>query len=104
MSEETSSPRIVSITIENFKGIGAPVTIPIKPITLLFGQNSVGKSSIMESLLLMHDWLKGRGPGYAEALADLDAVRVAVNQDYARPGDPVRPGDEVALFPPVTGG
>ena len=50
------------------------------------------------------DWLKGRGPGYAEALADLDAVRVAVNQDYARPGDPVRPGDEVALFPPVTGG
>jgi molybdopterin converting factor subunit 1 len=50
------------------------------------------------------DWLKGRGPGYAEALADLDAVRVAVNQDYARPGDPVVPGDEVALFPPVTGG
>ena len=50
------------------------------------------------------DWLRERGPGYAEALADLDAVRVAVNQDYARPGDPVAPGDEVALFPPVTGG
>ena len=50
------------------------------------------------------DWLKGRGPGYAEALADLDAVRVAVNQEYARPDDPVGPGDEVALFPPVTGG
>ncbi len=32
-------------------------------------------------------WLQARGPGYAEALADLDAVRVAVNQDYARPGD-----------------
>jgi molybdopterin converting factor subunit 1 len=50
------------------------------------------------------DWLKGRGPGYAAALADLDAVRVAVNQEYARPDDPVGPGDEVALFPPVTGG
>ena len=50
------------------------------------------------------DWLRERGPGYAEALADLNAVRVAVNQDYARPGDPVAPGDEVALFPPVTGG
>ena len=50
------------------------------------------------------DWLKTRGPGHAEALADLDKVRVAVNQDYARPGDPVAPGDEVALFPPVTGG
>ena len=50
------------------------------------------------------DWLKGQGPGHAEALADLSVVKVAVNQEYARPGDPVRPGDEVALFPPVTGG
>jgi molybdopterin synthase sulfur carrier subunit len=50
------------------------------------------------------DWLKGRGPAYAEALADAGALRVAVNQEYAKPGDPVRPGDEVALFPPVTGG
>ncbi len=49
-------------------------------------------------------WLSARGPGYAEALADLSAIRVAVNQVYAKPGDPVAPGDEVALFPPVTGG
>jgi molybdopterin converting factor subunit 1 len=50
------------------------------------------------------DWLAGRGPGYAEALADRDAIRIAVNQDYAKESDPVRPGDEIALFPPVTGG
>jgi molybdopterin synthase sulfur carrier subunit len=31
-------------------------------------------------------------------------VRAAVNQDYAELSDPVRPGDEVAFFPPVTGG
>ena len=49
-------------------------------------------------------WLRGRGPGYAAALAHEDAVKVAVNQEYARAGDPVRPGDEVALFPPVSGG
>jgi sulfur-carrier protein len=49
-------------------------------------------------------WLKGRGPGFAAALADLTAVRVAVNQDYARMADKVGPNDEVALFPPVTGG
>ena len=49
-------------------------------------------------------WLKGRGPGYAEALADLQIVRVAVNQEYADPDHPVSAGDEVALFPPVTGG
>ena len=49
-------------------------------------------------------WLEGRGPGFADALADRRAIRVAVNQAYAQPGDPVRPGDEVAIFPPVTGG
>lgn len=49
-------------------------------------------------------WLKARGPGYAEALADTSTIRVAVNQEYARPGDPVAADDEIALFPPVTGG
>jgi sulfur-carrier protein len=49
-------------------------------------------------------WLAGRRPGFAEALAAPGVVRAAVNQDYAQPGDPVRPGDEVAFFPPVTGG
>jgi molybdopterin synthase sulfur carrier subunit len=50
------------------------------------------------------NWLKTRGPGYAEALKDLSTVRVAVNQDYVGPEHPVRDGDEVAIFPPVTGG
>ena len=50
------------------------------------------------------DWLETRGPAYKAALADRRAVRVAVNQDYVRPEHPVREGDEVAIFPPVTGG
>lgn len=50
------------------------------------------------------DWLRRRDARHAAALADLSAVRVAVNQDYARPDAPVGPEDEVALFPPVTGG
>ncbi|MEX2452089.1 MAG: molybdopterin converting factor subunit 1 [Rhodospirillales bacterium] len=50
------------------------------------------------------DWLKQRGRGYEQALADLSIVRVAVNQDYAKLDHPVAPDDEVALFPPVTGG
>jgi len=29
---------------------------------------------------------------------------VAINQEYAKPGDNVADGDEVAFFPPVTGG
>ena len=50
------------------------------------------------------DWLKGRGPGFAEALADLSVVRVAVNQEFAEPDQAIGPNDEIALFPPVTGG
>jgi molybdopterin synthase sulfur carrier subunit len=49
-------------------------------------------------------WLQARGPGYAEALKEPSAVRVAVNQEYVPLKHPVRDGDEVALFPPVTGG
>jgi len=41
---------ITQITIENFKGISAPVTIPLRPITLLFGANSAGKSTIIQAL------------------------------------------------------
>jgi len=49
-------------------------------------------------------WMADRGPGYAEAMKDLSVVRVAVNQEFAHPGDPVKDGDEIAFFPPVTGG
>lgn len=50
------------------------------------------------------EWLKARSPGHAEALKDLSVVRVAVNQTYVQPDHPVASGDEVAIFPPVTGG
>ena len=38
------------------------------------------------------------------AFADLSVVRVAVNQEYVTLDHPVTAEDEVALFPPVTGG
>ena len=68
------------------------------------GEQEVAPPPEVTTVGALLDWLKGRGPGHAEALSDLSVVKVAVNQEYARPGDPVRPGDEVALFPPVTGG
>jgi molybdopterin converting factor subunit 1 len=49
-------------------------------------------------------WLAARSPGHAAAFADPRQIRAAVNQDFATPDAPVRPGDEVAFFPPVTGG
>ncbi len=49
-------------------------------------------------------WLRGRGQGYAEALAEPLVVRVAVNQELADLDQPVASGDEIAVFPPMTGG
>ena len=41
---------IKRISIKNFKGIGDEVAIDLKPITLLFGANSAGKSTIVHAL------------------------------------------------------
>lgn len=48
--------------------------------------------------------LRARGPGYAQALSDLKTVRVAVNHEYVGFDHKLKPTDEVAFFPPVTGG
>jgi molybdopterin synthase sulfur carrier subunit len=48
--------------------------------------------------------LIGRGGAWAAALADGKALRVAVNHDMAEATTAIKPGDEVAFFPPVTGG
>ncbi len=48
--------------------------------------------------------LQSRGGAWAEALADSRLLRTAVNQDMAPPAAAIKPGDEVAFFPPVTGG
>ncbi len=49
-------------------------------------------------------WLRERGGGYAEALGEPLVVRVAVNQELADLDQPVASGDEIAVFPPMTGG
>ena len=49
-------------------------------------------------------WLRARGGGPAEALADLSRLRIAVNHEHARLDQRVGRNDEVAFFPPITGG
>lgn len=58
----------------------------------------------VETLAALRAHLMSRGGAWAEALAGERALRAAVNQEMAAPAAPVRPGDEVAFFPPVTGG
>ena len=48
--------------------------------------------------------LRDRDPRWSEAFAPGKRWRVAVNQQLADLATPVKPGDEVAFFPPVTGG
>ena len=48
--------------------------------------------------------LHSRGGAWADELAGSKPVRAAVNQDMARGDTPIRDGDEIAFFPPVTGG
>ena len=46
---------ITGISLENFKGIRERVDIDLKPITLLFGANSAGKSTILHALHYAHE-------------------------------------------------
>jgi molybdopterin synthase sulfur carrier subunit len=48
--------------------------------------------------------LQSRGDAWESALAQGKAVRIAVNQEMAFATTTVHSGDEVAFFPPVTGG
>jgi molybdopterin synthase sulfur carrier subunit len=49
-------------------------------------------------------WLQGRGDGYAAALAEPKAIRVAINQEHVDHRETVAGAREIALFPPMTGG
>ena len=50
------------------------------------------------------DWLIERFPAQKALLEDEKSVRVAVNQRLATRSHRLQPQDEVALFPPMTGG
>lgn len=50
------------------------------------------------------DFLRARDAAHAAAFANPRIVRCAVNQEFAGPDVAIKAGDEVAFFPPVTGG
>jgi sulfur-carrier protein len=83
-------------------------------VTLLYFawvRQKIGRSE--ESIALPHGvktvrelatWLAARGEGYTDAFADLGRLHAAVNQDHVSFDTVLGPDDEVAFFPPVTGG
>ncbi|MBC7804072.1 MAG: molybdopterin converting factor subunit 1 [Candidatus Parcubacteria bacterium] len=48
--------------------------------------------------------LQARGGAWVEAFAETKLLRAAVNLDMVPPAAAIKSGDEVAFFPPVTGG
>lgn len=106
---------LTSIEIENFKGIGARQRIEFAPLTLLFGANSAGKSSILQALLYLHELIE-RGSadvdrtelggnllelgGFARLVHKHDAERaIVLRAEFLTPGGLERFGRDLTDFP-----
>lgn len=65
---------IRSISLQNFKGFSEKVQIEIRPITLLFGANSAGKSSVLQALQYVREILDRQNVNADRTLQGGDAV------------------------------
>jgi molybdopterin synthase sulfur carrier subunit len=65
---------------------------------------SVDPPSTVENVQSLIDWMTRRNSVSSETFSDLTTIRIAVNQEYVDFDHPIKPGDEIAFFPPVTGG
>ena len=61
--------RLSHIEIENFKGIATKQSIDLAPITLLFGPNSAGKSTILQALHYLREILERNNPDPDQTIA-----------------------------------
>ncbi len=68
------------------------------------GEESVTPPDGVRDVAGLMAFLATQSPGHAAAFADPRQVRAAVNQHFVALDAAVAPGDEVAFFPPVTGG
>lgn len=69
-----------------------------------FGAEQVDPPANISTVGSLIDWLAGLDARHADAFAHREVVRAAVNQEFAGLDAAVAAGDEVAFFPPVTGG
>ena len=71
--------------------------------TLGVGEEQLELPAGINNLSELSDWLEKRGPLWKDALSDR-RLHIAVNQEIVKQDAAIRDGDEVAWFPPVTGG
>ena len=67
-------------------------------------EESVDVPSEINDVRALLDWLINRDESYKAVFSDLSLIRVAVNQEYVDLDNVITKGDEIAFFPPVTGG
>jgi sulfur-carrier protein len=84
----------MNVKILFFAGLREALGVGSESLALPVGIASVGA---------LRDLLAARGGSWS-ALTTTKSLRVAVNQQMVGLDGPVKPGDEVAFFPPVTGG
>lgn len=68
------------------------------------GREELVLPSGIHTLGALRAHLEQRGDAWAKEMAAGRNLRAAVNQSVATPDTPIKDGDEVAFFPPVTGG
>jgi molybdopterin synthase sulfur carrier subunit len=68
------------------------------------GHESVDPPEAVRNVADLIGWLAERSPGHAEALRDPARLRAAVDQRFVPLDAELGAAEEVALFPPVTGG
>lgn len=68
------------------------------------GEECVSLPAHVMTIAQLIEYLRARGGGYAEVFGDPDRLRAAVNQEYAPFETIIADSDEIAFFPPVTGG
>ena len=68
------------------------------------GEEHLALPAQVRTIAELLEFLRARGAGYADAFSDLGRLRAALNQEHAPFHAPLCDDDEVAFFPPVTGG
>ena len=84
-----------------------PFTITVRYFASIREAVGTGQETVQTgatTLGALRDELIARGGAYATSLARGKAVRMALNQNMCEAGAALGSGDEVAFFPPVTGG
>jgi len=69
-----------------------------------FSEEEIDVPSSVATVAALVEFLRRLGPGYEAAFRDLKLLRVAVNQRHTGFDAVIHPRDEIAFFPPVTGG